>query len=88
MYCPYHLGYGSWGNGALGGWIGLIVTLAFWAIIIVGVVLLIRWLVIRGGQAALPLSTSRETALDILRKRYAGGEISKEEFEERKKDLV
>jgi putative membrane protein len=30
----------------------------------------------------------RETALDVLKKRYARGEISKQEFEERKRDLV
>ena len=32
--------------------------------------------------------THAESALEILKKRYARGEISKEEFEERKKDLI
>ena len=32
--------------------------------------------------------THTESALEILKKRYARGEINKEEFEERKKDVV
>jgi len=32
--------------------------------------------------------THTESALEILKKRYARGEINKEEFEAKKKDLV
>lgn len=56
----------------------------FWILILVGLILLIKYLWegsgIRGG--------SQESALEVLKKRYARGEISKEEFEEKKKDLL
>ncbi len=74
--------YGLEGYGW--GWtiFGSIFMILFWA----AVILLIIWLYkqIRGPQAAAP----QETALDILRKRYASGEIDKKEFEQKKKDLM
>jgi putative membrane protein len=68
------------------GWmylIGPIFMILFWAAII----LLIIWLYkqIRGPQAG-PVQS--ESALEVLKKRYARGEIDKKEFEEKKKDLV
>jgi putative membrane protein len=57
--------------------------LVFWAAVIVGIVLAIRWLVTQGKE-----SHPTDTALDILRQRYARGDISKEEFEARKRDLT
>lgn len=64
------------------GWMWIL-GLIFWILVIAGLVLLIKYLWEGGG-------TKRETesALEILKKRYARGEISKEEFEERKKDLL
>jgi putative membrane protein len=54
----------------------------FWGLIILGLIFLIRWLV--GITKATKVE---ESALDILKKRYARGEINKEEFEQKKKDL-
>lgn len=64
------------------GWmlLGLVFMVLFWA----AVILLILWLYrqLRGGAPA-----TDESALDILKKRYAKGEITGEEFERMKRDL-
>jgi putative membrane protein len=78
-YYPY--GPGPWGWGwAIGG---LIMTLAFWGVIVAGVVIAIRAFSGRGA-AAWPHT---DDALEILRRRYAAGEITKEQFEEMKRTL-
>jgi putative membrane protein len=73
----------GWGMG----WFGGIFSLIFWILIIVGLVFLIRWLIhaSKGHPAAQLQNGSR--ALEILRERYARGEIDKQEFEEKKRDL-
>jgi len=77
----WHSGWG-WGGMIFGG--GLLMV-AFWAVVIVLIVLLVRWL---GGSAATHHpDQARPTALDILRERYARGEIDKEEYEERRRTL-
>jgi putative membrane protein len=48
-------------------------------------VLLIRWLVAESRPRS---SGGGETALDILKKRYARGEIDQQEFEAKKRDLA
>lgn len=69
----YNNGYGAW------GWLFML----FWiALIILAIIFLVRYLG-RGGSNAL----HGEDALDILRKRYAKGEIDKKEFQEKTKDL-
>jgi putative membrane protein len=59
----------------------------WWIIGILSVVLIV-WLVVRTARSTNSADSSRNTALDILKERYAKGEINKDEFEERKKDLM
>jgi len=72
--------YGGYGMGPV-GWLFMFL---FWGLIIVGLVLLIRWLWDHGR----PGMGSAEAPLDILKRRYARGEITKEEFERMKQDLL
>ncbi|MEJ2725128.1 MAG: SHOCT domain-containing protein [Deltaproteobacteria bacterium] len=76
-------------GGFGGGWFGGIFMIVFWVLIIVAVVFLIRWLVqSTKGHSSQGWTGSSNRALDILKERYARGEINKEEFEEKKRDLV
>ena len=82
----WHMGPGMMGWGYGLGWLGTVLMVAFWIAIIVGMVFLIRWLVISIG-AGPQKAGSADTPLDILKKRYARGEIDREEFLEKKRDL-
>ena len=69
--------------GMMGGW-GFF-GIFFWIIVIVGIVLLVVSL-----NRKLPAKQNTNTddsALNILKKRYAIGEISKEDYETMKKDI-
>ena len=84
--------YGHWGMGPgmMGGWgmgwFGGIIMIAIWVLVIVGLVFLIRWL-IQTTKAGKDVTGGSPRALDILKERYARGEIDKEEFEEKKRVL-
>jgi putative membrane protein len=74
-----------WGNDSdwmwgMGGFMGL-----GWILIVV-VVAVLAWLLMRGplGPGSQP---ERRSALEILKERYARGEIGSEEFEQKKRDL-
>jgi putative membrane protein len=68
--------YGGWGGGLL--------MILWWGLIIAVIVWLIRWMLGQQGN----LQRGGSTALDILKERYAKGEISKQEFEDKKKDIL
>lgn len=70
------------GYGGMMGVGGGIVMLLSWILAIAGIVYLFRYL--SGSERE---ERREKTPLDILKARYARGEIDKEEFERRKKDL-
>ncbi|RJQ62950.1 MAG: SHOCT domain-containing protein [Desulfobacteraceae bacterium] len=82
------------GPGMMDGWgmggVGMIFMMIFWVLVIVGLVLLIKWLfdATRGEKFRSGGSPSGSRALDILKERYARGEIDKAEFESRRRDLM
>ncbi len=69
--------------GHMFGWgLGGIMMLVFWA----AVVLFIVWAVKEARRGGSDDARSK-SALDILKERYAKGEIDKKELEEKRKDL-
>ena len=84
--------YGGWGmvgQGITGGFGWMWLMPIFW-ILFLGLILWGAVALVRGAGQPRGIDTSSgqpDSALEVLRKRYARGEINKEEYEEKKKDL-
>jgi putative membrane protein len=65
---------------------GMLFMGLFWILVIAAVVAGVWWLL--GQRRPGAATETRDRALEILRERYARGEISREEFEARRRDLV
>ena len=70
-----------WPFGTAMGWWVILWIVVFWGGLIALIVWGIKKLTERGD------STTKRNPLDIAKERYAKGEISREEFEQLKKDL-
>ncbi len=97
------MGFGMMGPGMMGGYggmmgrfggqafgfspLGAILSLVFWGLIIAGIVILVVWFVRNAGRTGLSASSS-DPALEILKARYAKGEINKEQYEEMRRTLA
>lgn len=80
----YYGNYGPMMGYGYGDPFGLIFTVLIGLFTAFAVIMLIKWLV-HGSKHAW--REHEQSALDILKERYAKGEIDRKEFEEKKKDL-
>lgn len=74
-----HMGDYGWGWGGM--WLGM---LLFWGLLAAAVVVFVRYTMRRDDTSG---RESEKSALDTLKERYARGEIGREEFQEKKRDL-
>lgn len=65
------------------GWGGGLGMIIFWIIMIVFIVALVKFIATQSSN----WTERKETPIEILKRRYASGEINKEEYEQKKKDL-
>ncbi len=95
LFIALMMGGGVMGGGMMGNWnwgsggnpLGGLLTLVFWALLIGGVLVVVLWAL---GQVR-PTNNdagNQQDALEILKQRYARGEINKEQFEQIKRDLT
>lgn len=88
---------GRWDNGGMGrwmmggwgmGWFGMLFMIVFWGLAIAGIIFLVRWLLhTTSGRAPSDVNTGSQ-AMAILEKRYACGEITRDQFESMRKDIL
>jgi putative membrane protein len=80
---PYHMMH-DWGWG--GGWgmiFGPLYMIAWLAILVAAILLVIRWMGVGGPGSGAPPRSAR----DILDERFARGDIDHEEYEKRRRTL-
>jgi putative membrane protein len=85
-------GYGGWWGmmrpGMMGGFGFMWLMPVFWVIILGLIIWAIVAAVGRPGESSSQGSSKTDSALEILKQRYARGEINKEEYEQKKKDIT
>ena len=75
---------GFFGGGM--GWIGMIFGFIFFILVVIGIIFLIVWLVKRSNYPGVE-NRAESKALEVLKERYAKGEITKDQFDNMKKDI-
>ncbi len=84
----WHGGWGMMGPGMMGGfgwmWLMPVLWIVLLGLIIWAIVALVR----RASESRGLDSSKTSSALEVLKERYARGEIKKEEYDEKKRDLA
>jgi uncharacterized membrane protein len=98
----YRYGFFGGGPMMGAGWLGWLLVVLFWAVFVFAIVMLVAWLVrmarhdhvgMMGGmqQGGTPgagsVPPTHDEAVAIARRRFAAGEITKEQFDEIMKTL-
>jgi putative membrane protein len=83
MFGGWFGGWGMMGPGMMGGFSGMGLMLLVW-IVVLG---LIIWAILSAVRHPVESSSSVDSAMNVLKSRYAHGEINKEEYEQKKKNL-
>jgi putative membrane protein len=96
VFIPWREALAQWGNnqgwhmgpGMMGGmgWFGGIFMIVFWILILGALVFFIKWLIQSTGSGRA-IGGSSNRAFEILKERYARGEIDSTEFETMKTNL-
>lgn len=83
-------------DGMMGSWLTMLLVMSSLLLVVLGAVILLLWIALelaRAGDAArLPIgendhNTAQQTPMEILQRRYARGEVGRDEYERVRIDL-
>ena len=81
-------GWGMMGPGMMGGFGWMAIMPVLW-IVVLGLIIWAVVATVRGSSESRSSDSSKaDSALEVLKRRYAWGKINKEEYEEKKRDLA
>lgn len=84
-------GYDGYGSCWFGGWgMGMMIMMLVWLVLIVlGIYALVKWINnMRPPGSHERMGPAEKTAMQILEERYASGDISREDFLQKRDDLT